>query len=282
MKTPLLKPGFEFIFSLSLIAILALPPMLMAQNQKDEDIRIENGDTTINGKNIKDLSPQERESALADIKHLSGAATADMNDNSNVLFFKQTDTAGGQNPTTDENLVIQKDSAGNVTAMRMRRKAFARRMEMRLRNHNMPGGAAWMRRGGDTGPMMNFDQRNSQTFNYVTTDNNGISTHESFHITGASNDDLKRMPYIQGPRLDLSDLTIVPVFTSGKTLLMFNLPAKTTAEVKLIDDNAKVLWSEKCTGGSFSKSFTMGLNGIYYLQVKQGKKVAVKKILKEE
>jgi hypothetical protein len=34
--------------------------------------------------------------------------------------------------------------------------------------------------------------------------------------------------------------------------------------------------------GSFNKSFGLGLNGVYFLQVKQGGKVALKRIVKEE
>jgi hypothetical protein len=90
------------------------------------------------------------------------------------------------------------------------------------------------------------------------------------------------MPPVEGPTLEISDLNIVPEFSTGKTLLMFSLPAKTVAEVKLIDSNGKALWKEKATGGSFSKTFVIGLNGIYYLQVKQGNGVAVKRIVKEE
>ena len=30
-----IKPGFEFIFSVSLIAILGLPPLVLAQTQKN-------------------------------------------------------------------------------------------------------------------------------------------------------------------------------------------------------------------------------------------------------
>jgi hypothetical protein len=62
-----IKPNFEFIFSVSLIAILGLPPLVLAQNQKNIEIKIVNGDTTINGKDIKKLSAQERKEALAEI-----------------------------------------------------------------------------------------------------------------------------------------------------------------------------------------------------------------------
>ncbi len=71
MKKFFLKPGFEFIFSLSLIVILGLPPILLAQNQKDVEIKIVNGDTTVNGKNIKELSADDRKNALRDIKHIN-------------------------------------------------------------------------------------------------------------------------------------------------------------------------------------------------------------------
>src|ERR1700688_3812055 len=90
MKKSLIKPGFEFIFALSLIAILGLPPLLMAQNQKDVEITIQNGDTIINGKNIKELSAKDRQAALKDINHLSD------NDSSHSYTFKRKDSIGGQ------------------------------------------------------------------------------------------------------------------------------------------------------------------------------------------
>jgi len=88
MKKFFFKPGFEFVFALSLIAILGLPPMLMAQNQKDSEIKIINGDTTVNGKNIKELSPKDRQNALSDIKHLNADS------NSRVHFFMRKDSGG--------------------------------------------------------------------------------------------------------------------------------------------------------------------------------------------
>jgi len=74
----------------------------------------------------------------------------------------------------------------------------------------------------------------------------------------------------------------VPEFSTGKTLLMFNLPEKALAEVKLIDSEGKVVWNERSTTGSFTKTFVLGLNGIYYLQIKQGNNIAIKRIMKEE
>ena len=71
MKKLIIKPGFEFIFSLSLLAILGLPPLVFGQSVRDEQITIMNGDTTVNGKNIKDLSAKERQDAMKDIGQIS-------------------------------------------------------------------------------------------------------------------------------------------------------------------------------------------------------------------
>jgi hypothetical protein len=274
MKKLFFKPGFEFIFALSLMAILGLPPVLLAQNQKDIEINIHNGDTIINGKNIKDLSPADRQNALNDIKHVNSAP------NQNVYFFKRTDSAGKGEQLTfrkrpDDYWIrrgyiaenkIKVDSAGNLIKMKPS-------MDMTVRKDfdGMPG----------RGPRR-FERRNTQNFDYVSTDSEGVSTRVRFHVSDITNDDLKKMPYVEGGRFEPGDLTLVPEFSSGKTLLMFELPAKAPVTVKLIDGEGKTLWDDKAVNGTFSKLFVMGLNGAYYLQIKQGRNVAVKKIMKEE
>src|ERR1700712_1745713 len=75
MKKHWMKPGFELIFAFSLIAAICLPPLVFAQGTRNIEINITNGDTIINGKNIKELSPAERQLALKDIDnlgHISG------------------------------------------------------------------------------------------------------------------------------------------------------------------------------------------------------------------
>lgn len=280
MKAHFLKPGFELIFSISLIAILALPPVLMAQNQKDLEIKIENGDTTVNGKNIKKLSAKERQEALTDIRHLNG-------ETGRVFLFQRRDSVNGPGRIEFKRRgnrfplitgdMITRDSAGN-----RENRNFTFRYRM---NNDNPGRMELL---GDNieGPLrgsgMRFERRNSQNFNYVSTNNDGISTRVSFHVSDASNDDLKRIPHVEGTKFEIENLNLVPEFSSGKTLLMFNLPAKTPTEVKLFDSEGHILWTEKSNGGSFSKKFSLGLNGIYFLHVKQGKNVVVKRILKEE
>ena len=277
MKTSFLKPGFEFIFALSLIAILGLPPMLMAQDKKDIEIKIQNGDTTVNGKSIKDLTPAERKNALRDIKHLSSdIAMNGSGDGKRNFMFRQDSTR--KRMTVD--MVVKRDSAGNIVEMRS-----GKRLGRANRDDNSSDVMGWRPgRGADAirSPMMGYGRRNSQSFNYVNTDNNDISTRISFNVSDVTNDDLKRMPHIEGPRLEINDLNLVPQFSTGKTLVIFSLPTKAIAEVKLVNSQGNILWTEKAAGGSFTKSFVMGLNGMYYLQVKQGSGVAVKRIMKEE
>jgi hypothetical protein len=290
MKKFFLKPGLEVIFSVSLIAILGLPPVLMAQNQKDVEIKIENGDTTVNGKNIRELSAADRKNALRDIRHIDG------DNNQNVYFFKRKDTTGGKTERFEFRKRIQtngdhqpmitgssiiRDSVGNVVVLRRgRRRQADSNMTFSYRLDRTPGGPGFGNRPG--GPMMMGERRNSQNFDYVNTDNEGISTHVRFHVSDVSNEDLKKMPHVEGGKFEITDLNLVPEFSTGKTLLMFDLPGKAPGDVKFIDSEGKVLWNDKSNGSGFSKTFVMGLNGIYYLQIKQGRNIAIKRIMKGE
>jgi hypothetical protein len=271
MKTFLSKPGFEVIFSISLIVILGLPPVLLAQAKKNMDITIVNGDTTVNGKNIRSLSADERQEALKDINRMSNRP-GNNNSGDAIYSFKRKDSVGGR----VNRFELRSRKSGSDSLGKLKRMDFS----FNYRNNDEND---MLFRGRNFNPSrMRFDRRSSQNFDYVNTDKDGMSTHVRFHVSEVSNDDLKRMPHVEGSKFEITDLNLVPEFSTGKTLLMFNLPAKTTAEVKLTDDEGKILWNEKSAGGSFSKTFVLGLNGIYYLQIQQGHNVSVKKIMKDE
>ncbi len=290
MKKFLLRPGFEFIFALSLIVILGLPPVLLAQNQKELEIKIQNGDTTINGKNIKELPAKERRNALRDISHINSEPVIlqDSGKNADVrrkIIIRRDQSKDGKRSTVIAEDMVVKDSLGNVVNIKPHRGQDLKYSFKYRMNDESPDRRILEDRGFNApmrSPLMRFDRRNSQRFDYVNTDNDGISTHVSYRISEASNDDLKKMPHVEGPKFEVKDLNLVPEFTSGKTLLMFNLLSKATAGVKLTDSEGKLMWTEKATGGSFSKAFVLGLNGIYYLQINQGNSVSVKRIVKEE
>jgi hypothetical protein len=60
MKKNLSGLSFEIFFALGIIIILLLPALVMAQRPKQLKVTIQNNDTTINEKNIKELSVTER------------------------------------------------------------------------------------------------------------------------------------------------------------------------------------------------------------------------------
>lgn len=288
------KPGFELIFALSIIGIMALPLLVYAQGNKNMDITIINGDTTINGKNIKELSAKDREQALKDIGNLSGPET---NGRQRIVFKRRSLTDTGSkdivfkrrffnNEDLTENHRFFNDSAKHVFKFRLKRPdgadstyTFNYRMQGEpdeffddhMRNFNFR-----MRE------RENFRHSNVQRFDYTNTGNDGISTHTSFRISDASPEKIKNVTGSEKAELELRDLNLVPEFSSGKTLLMFSLASKTAAEVKFTDSEGKLIWSEKMASGEFHKSFPLGLNGVYFLQVKQGGKVALKRVVKED
>ena len=62
------KPGFELIFGISIILIFTLPALIFGQNNRPIEIRINNGDTIINGKKLQQLPEADRLRAIKTIK----------------------------------------------------------------------------------------------------------------------------------------------------------------------------------------------------------------------
>jgi hypothetical protein len=211
MKPHWMKPGFEFIFSLSLIVIMGLPPLVFAQNTKEMEIKITNGDTVVNGKNIKDLSAAERKDAMKDIDNL-GSISGPLNGRREIFIRKRDGRDTGvqrmiigshMNGDINDDMALRfrspKDSsvrlfkfhrrgvAGNDSSFtfnyRMRNDP-AVRFEGHGRDHML------MPRGRD---MAFFNHRDVQTFDYNNTGSDGISTHLSFRVTDASPEKIKEM-----------------------------------------------------------------------------------------
>ena len=265
MKKLIHKPGFESIFAISMIVILGLPPLLLAQNTKEMTIKIENGDTIVNGKNIKDLLNKERAFVMKDIKHITTQITIKSDSekttpNKNIIFNTIKDSAVVIGPET-----IQKEMEALIKQ---------KQQEINLKEQESYQQTTFS--------LMNrIRGRNTASFDYVNYGNDGIGTHIRFSTSDVSSDDLKRLPYVQGGKFELENLMIVPEFSSGNILLTFSLPANKEAEVKFINSSGNIIWTEKTQSNAFKKEFSLILNGIYYLQVRQGNSFALKRITKE-
>ncbi|MBD1365556.1 T9SS type A sorting domain-containing protein [Mucilaginibacter sp. ZT4R22] len=314
MKKLFLHPRIEIIFSLSLIAILGLPPLVLAQTQKSIEIKILNGDTTINGKDIKKLSPEERKDALSEMNKMGNIdfKSTDKGGNRDIVIRRNQRMKGDKN----QDVVIERRMDGGIDMPFSAEMGDSIRKKFTFRLKKVPGAdstfAFKFDNGGGNfrfdderafdfndgppmpmerqfrfdgpgrgGRMMGFNRKNTQTFNYSNTDNDGISTDVSFRVNDASKETAKRIAGTEKTALDINDLNLSPEFSTGKTTISFNLEAKTSADVKLTDSEGKALWSDKAAGGSFSKKINLPRNGIYILTVKQGANVAVKRIVKE-
>ncbi|MCJ8210522.1 T9SS type A sorting domain-containing protein [Mucilaginibacter sp. RS28] len=320
--------GFELLFALGVAAIFILPSIVMAQGTRNLDIRISNGDTVINGKNIKELDPQQRRQAQEDINRISAPRgmrvrpglrpfenrePRDLNNlNDEVRIEKRGDEwvmaeDHGPAPLNGE-LHVRRIGPGNNQII-IRRKGdvlvdSAVAMDSGVKTDSVrvysfqetiqpprPHGDDFFSvpehremfsdrlRGGRMG---GFARRNSQNFTFENTDGSGITTRISYRVNEVAGQRLKRVAGVEKAELNITDLKLVPDFTSGKTTLMFALPAKGAATVAMTDSEGKPLWEEKAAGASFNKTFALPLNGIYYLKVKQGGKLAIKEIIKED
>lgn len=321
------RAGFELVFALGIAAVFALPSVVMAQKTKNLEISISNGDTVVNGKNIKDMTGKERDQALNDIRNITAPRgpmrlrmderpPRDLNDlnSDNLIIEKKGDQwvmrepgdgpraewhiRRNPNGAQDRMFRIERDRDGlnfytdsSSTPLHVRKRFKDTTFAFHFRKDDdgpsffdIPEHRGMMFDGGRGGEGfgMRMKRPNSQSFNFDNTDNNGITTHIGFRVFTPEGPRLKRATSVEKSDLDISDLKLIPDFSSGKTLLMFELPAKSAATVELSNSEGKTLWEDKSSGGTFSKSFALPLNGIYYLKVKQGGKTGVKQIVKED
>jgi hypothetical protein len=286
MKQRFVNPGFDTIFALSIIAFFLLPALVFGQGKRRIEIRINNGDTIVNGRNIKDLSAADRERALKDIdgfKNLNGPDTGKRKLLIERRMFGDNDTAAGhrtfkfrfRGPNGKDSMMTFNYRMAPGREFRFEPKDFdAEPRDFEF--HNFNGDMPRMR------GMAMAHRRNNQSFSYTNTGSDGMITHINFNASDASPERTKKETGNEKADLQLQDLVIVPEFSSGKTMLSFSLPSRASAEVKLTDNDGKIIWIDKTSNGSFSKTFALGLNGVYLLEVKQGGKMALKRIVKEE
>ncbi|WP_186461772.1 T9SS type A sorting domain-containing protein [Mucilaginibacter pallidiroseus] len=278
MKKILTKPGFEVIFSLTLITIMALPPLVLAQTQKSIEIKIVNGDTTINGKNIKKLNAAERKDALAVMSEApvppptppvpgnNSAYTLNQNKDGNTVIIEKQVTTDNDSRTL---------AGGAPKRIRLKRITTDSTYSTRLDGEPAPMKFRLSRRVKN-----GMDSRNSQSASYSNTDSDGITTTFSYTVNDAPADKLKALTGADKATLDISDLYLSYEFSTAKSIISLNVPAGST-ELKLTNSNGNTIWAEKTSATSFTKKFVLPVNGVYYLQAKQGSKVALKKIVKE-
>lgn len=269
------KYGFEFIFSISLIIVMALPPIVLAQNRKSVDIRIVNGDTTINGKTISALSATERAEALAAIKY-TPVPPPTPGSNTSVML-KQGNN--GKNITIEREIVRNTDAhtaEKRVSVKRLRTdSAFTYHLDTDLPQIDM------VQLPGNNTDHLIKGTPDSQKFNFTNTDSDGIVTDVRYTITNAGADKLMAISGVSKAANLIADLNLGYEFTTGKTLLNITISAAGQKEITFYGHAGSIIWADKTAALTYSRKFALPVNGLFYLQVKQGSKVALKKIVKE-
>ncbi len=210
MKKRFFDPGFEFLFSVGIMAALAIPQLIFAQDKNDKikeiNITIKGNDTTFNGKNLKDMSVPEKLQALAQINKTvrpkgrmipNGLGLSGTTDSGRVQYYSfRTDSAWGGNRPNRMSFDLDMRREGND------RTLFDRPVRVRT-----------------------ISLSNSQNFDYNHFDKSGINTHIRYRVSEAFPDVMKKMTGSEKSTLDLQDLLISPQFSTGKTSISFILPA---------------------------------------------------------
>jgi hypothetical protein len=287
-----------------------------AQAQNTEEIRtsiiINNGDTVVNGKKFKEIPENEKIELRKKFEGMnSGAKRLKMSgphiNQSKVVIVKNTDGLetismdsvktrvftfkGDHQPMT---LEFRKDSLSNGINDFQDREIIIRKhlnddldwgMVHPKRALGMP--AMPMLRGN--GSNLNFERAvtkpNSSNFNYSTTDKDGFTTRTQISLIDPTPSDVKavfKSENVNINTLSVDNLVFYPNFSSGKTSLSFTTSVKGVLDVILQDSSGNAIFSEKktLTGDTYNKQFPWAKNGIYYLQVKQGSKTFLKKVIK--
>ncbi|MGB4773763.1 MAG: hypothetical protein WBP45_01205 [Daejeonella sp.] len=313
---------------LTLSALLLIPIVfsgkVSAQKSKKDATRtviITNGDTIINGKNIRDANKKDQTRLRKEFSEMNRELTGKglvikdhgdkdidfnfrkHNGETNTLFWK--DDEGDKafrfrfkhDPKNMRNIELFTDSMiiamdGDSTwsnfdmkpgdfRKNIRSKVMTMDNEPFLRFsdpesfHRMPGF-----------PPMEREQNNSQVFTYTNTDKDGFSNRMSIRINEVSAEQFKKITGAEANKEEsnfLEDLTLFPSFSTGKILLSFNLKDRGNMDVKVLDSDIKVVFSDRAANfsGNYSKQISIPKNGLYYLAVNQNGKWVVRKISKK-
>jgi len=129
------------------------------------------------------------------------------------------------------------------------------------------------------------NRNNSSSFNFNSTDKNGISSRMNIRLSDAEKTQLKTITGLENPEnlLDVKDLTLFPNFSNGKLGISFNLDSKGPIKLKILNTDLKPLFSDELSNfnGSYMKQIPLAENGVYYITLEQNKVWFIKRLVKE-
>ncbi len=314
------KKALIFNILLVILVVVTVNKSIAQQKERKEEkleITINNGDTTVNGKNFKNITEEEKVALRKSFKPMQGRGVSITMDaphiDKRVRMIKKGDVEvvvldSGKNQFYSFNKEGRPmNFEFQIDSLKKNMKLFSNNTDREIREvfvKRFGEGADvdWemvhpnrLNRNEGMHPMpMNSERMltihrpnmpNSSHFNYTTTDKDGFTTEQHIQIMDAGKLDfintLKNDESAMNS-LEIKNLVFYPNFSNGKTTINFQAPAKATLEINLLDNEGKTLFAEKKTlsADAYSKDLTLNKNGIYFLEVKQGSKSFIKKIIK--
>ncbi|MBU2045931.1 MAG: T9SS type A sorting domain-containing protein [Bacteroidetes bacterium] len=304
-----------------LLVVLVVVSVKKSSAQKKElkqeklEITINNGDTTVNGKNFKNITEEEKVELRKKFEPMEGRkfrlTTDPAGYNKRVRIIRKGDGDLAELDSGRRGFYSFNDDGKNrnfevkIDSLRKNMSFFPQDSNKDVREFFVKrfGDGAnidWemvhpqMSRGENMAPMqMNNDRAmtihrpnmpNSSHFDFTTTDKDGFTTEQHINVMdpNKSNLDLLKKSKEDLSSLEIKNLVFYPNFSSGKTNISFQAPTKASLEIHLLNNEGEVFFSEKktLTADTYTKDIALTKNGIYYLEVKQGSKSFIKKIIK--
>ncbi len=287
MKKYLQSPP-SIIVALVVVVILgAKPAKTLAQEKKQvsKSIIIKNGDTIINGQNLKDVSRSDRKKLM---KELEGIRLGQFNHElphppqpptesqviirkkkegepeqiivkrlnaPKVMIWKDVETLPSGRIKEVDSIFIHLDSSQfknqqlNIDGLESNIKFFSDGATIEMLP-NTPDEARAFRMPMLKNMRFNSEfgnEKNSQDFSYSNTDKDGISNRLHIRLTEAANESVAKITGSEkaNNNLIVDDLNIFPSFSTGKINLTLSLKSKGALEVKIIDNNLQPVFSDK-------------------------------------
>ena len=290
------------------------------QREEKLEITIINGDTTVNGKNFKIITEEEKVELRKKFEPMESRKLRITTDpagyNKRIRIIRKGDgnmaeldsgrmrfysfNGDGKNMNFEVKIdslkksmiFFSQDSNKEVREVFVKRLGDGANIDWEMVHPGIYNGRrmeapviANMNRGGMNSITINrSNMPNSSHFDYTTTDKDGFTTEQHIMLMDGGKLDFINILKGKSPMnsLEIKNLIFYPNFSSGKTTITFQAPAKASLKISLLDNQGEVLFSEKKTlaADAYSKDFPLNKNGIYFLEVKQGSKSFIKKIIK--
>lgn len=289
-----------FGIPVAVLVVVTAGKRSIAQDREDRirTLTITNGDTVVNGKQLSKLSKKEQEKVRKELREMENPAGSRITADREVrVFSRKSGKDGVIGPERKgEKRIYREVRPGSAHVYRFREgddvlELYADSVSpMRVDSLNRFHGRIYVPRDFSV-PIPNSvrpgfprtriagpGEKNSQTFYFNHTDNEGIATRISIDVRDAEASKVKEYSGKEKAELEVRDLGFAPRFSSGDMMIMFSL--KGNADVKLFDSGKNLVFSGKADG-EFSRKVSLPKNGVYYLVIDQNGRVAVKQIVKQ-